>query len=216
MELLEFTDIVPSKDRIVEKMAFEEDEDIAIVTGMIEKFSAFADPKCVYDICDVTFGENVAINGVEIEFPFVKDKLAGHTCAVPYIITCGLKTDECPVELTDPLEEYVADLIKLEYLYQAVAKTKDYIKNRIFPDGMSALNPGSLQEYPITEQKNLFRMLGGEDKVRDVCGVTLAPSFLMRPIKSTSGIFFQDSSGYENCELCPRDNCPNRRKPRVI
>jgi hypothetical protein len=33
----------------------------------------------------------------------------------------------------------------------------------------------------------------------------------MLPTKSVSGIFFPTETSYENCQLCPRENCPNRR-----
>jgi len=33
------------------------------------------------------------------------------------------------------------------------------------------------------------------------------------PLKSGSGIWFPSESHYENCMLCPRTDCPNRRAP---
>ncbi len=42
-------------------------------------------------------------------------------------------------------------------------------------------------------------------------GVELTPSMLMPPAKSGSGLFFASAREYENCQLCPRTDCPNRR-----
>jgi len=41
-------------------------------------------------------------------------------------------------------------------------------------------------------------------------GVELTDSQLMKPNKSVSGFLFPSESDYENCQLCPRENCPNR------
>jgi hypothetical protein len=35
----------------------------------------------------------------------------------------------------------------------------------------------------------------------------------MVPTKSVSGILFPTEDGYANCQLCPRQACPNRRAP---
>jgi len=43
--------------------------------------------------------------------------------------------------------------------------------------------------------------------------VTLTDSFIMVPLKSASGLLFPTESTYENCQLCPREACPNRRMP---
>ena len=75
---------------------------------------------------------------------------------------------------------------------------------------ISSLNPGSLKEWPITGQVPLFELLGG---VTEDIGVVLSDSLLMSPVKSVSGIMFQSEEAYENCQLCPRENCPGRRAP---
>jgi hypothetical protein len=70
------------------------------------------------------------------------------------------------------------------------------------------MNPGSLAEWPIGEQKLLFGLLG---KVEELIGVQLTDSFLMLPIKTVSGIRFPKEGTYENCQLCPRQKCPGRK-----
>ena len=77
---------------------------------------------------------------------------------------------------------------------------------------VSRINPGSLKEWPITGQLPLFEALGG---VTADIGVSLAESMLMSPVKSVSGIMFQGDTPFENCQLCPKANCPNRRAPYV-
>jgi hypothetical protein len=70
------------------------------------------------------------------------------------------------------------------------------------------MNPGSLENWPISEQKPLFSLFGDVEKL---IGVRLSDSFLMFPIKSVSGIYFPTESSFASCQLCPREKCPNRR-----
>jgi hypothetical protein len=74
----------------------------------------------------------------------------------------------------------------------------------------AVMNPGSLANWPLEEQRLLFRLLGDP---HEAIGVQLTDSFLMVPIKSVSGLRFPTEMHYENCQLCPRDPCPGRRAP---
>ena len=128
----------------------------------------------------------------------------------PYVATCGPKMAGFGETLTDVLERYWWDIIMLDAVGQA--------RNALFKEiGQVAgyepksANPGSIGMWPISNQPALFSLIGDVDSL---IGVTVAPSFLMRPLKSVSGIFFQGSGGFtHNCCLCERENCPNRRTP---
>ena len=72
------------------------------------------------------------------------------------------------------------------------------------------MNPGPLKDWPLGEQRQLFFLFGD---VKQAIGVELTESFLMYPVKSVSGIIFPTEVNYENCQLCPRENCPGRRAP---
>ena len=71
------------------------------------------------------------------------------------------------------------------------------------------MNPGSLPDWPISQQRPLFDLVGKAAEI----GVHLTDSYLMRPLKSVSGILFATDVTYENCQLCPVERCPNRRAP---
>jgi hypothetical protein len=70
------------------------------------------------------------------------------------------------------------------------------------------MSPGSLEDWPISEQPKLFSLFG--DTERSV-GVKLTDSLLMIPRKSISGILFPSEEGFVSCRLCPRENCPSRK-----
>ncbi|MGE5222062.1 MAG: vitamin B12 dependent-methionine synthase activation domain-containing protein, partial [Omnitrophica WOR_2 bacterium] len=73
---------------------------------------------------------------------------------------------------------------------------------------LAAMNPGSLEDWPLSEQNSLFALLGD---VTETTGVRLTDSMLMQPTKSVSGIYFTSAEGFASCQLCPRQACPNRR-----
>jgi hypothetical protein len=72
------------------------------------------------------------------------------------------------------------------------------------------MNPGSLEDWPITAQPKLFQLLGDPKKS---IGVELLDSMLMLPNQTVSGIRFVSEEGFSNCELCPREHCSHRTIP---
>jgi hypothetical protein len=70
------------------------------------------------------------------------------------------------------------------------------------------MNPGSLPDWPLSEQRPLFTLLGENP---GTIGVELMDSFLMTPVKSVSGMWFPTEERFESCQLCQRHNCPGRR-----
>ena len=70
------------------------------------------------------------------------------------------------------------------------------------------MTPGSLEDWPISEQRPLFEILGD---IQDAIGVQLKDSLMMSPVQSVSGIIFPTEATFESCQLCPRENCPGRR-----
>jgi len=72
------------------------------------------------------------------------------------------------------------------------------------------MSPGSLADWPITQQTQLFTLLGD---VEGAIGVQLTDSFLMVPMKSVSGMHFPTEISFHSCSLCPRKECPGRSAP---
>jgi hypothetical protein len=87
---------------------------------------------------------------------------------------------------------------------------EDHIKQRFGFNRLSSISPGSLNEWPIGEQKKLFSILGD---VEGWIGVSLNESCLMVPRKSISGVFFPTKIPFLSCQLCPRERCPGRQAP---
>lgn len=191
-----------------------DDETYDIAVSMCREAEAVARPAAVFRALPVEeTAEGVLLAGVLLKEDFVREKLSGCDTVYPYIATCGPEAEEWSLEFEDFYEQYVADAIKLQLV--GLARTALYERVCGYlgeGEHLSSLNPGSLQEWPITGQVPLFAMLDGGG--REI-GVTLTDSMLMVPSKSVSGIFFATPDHYENCQLCPRLDCPNRRAPFI-
>lgn len=190
----------------------DDDPDLAEeALEVIREGLSFSRPKAVcvclpVEIC----GQNVNIGGISFENGFVAQKLSSSGICVPYVATCGAEVAAWAAGLSDPMHAWWAQELMLRLFSCAMRKVQTTVKSRWFPNAphVTALNPGSLEHWPISSQKDLFAMLSGGDAE---IGVELTPSMLMLPHKSGSGILFSSSREYENCELCPRTDCPNRR-----
>ncbi|MGI6176032.1 MAG: vitamin B12 dependent-methionine synthase activation domain-containing protein [Christensenellales bacterium] len=196
------------------RMEDDQDEDALKVCRMLEEALACARPKAVYCIAAIEQkGEDfVTVEGHKIFSPLVRKNLDQVSRIVPYVATCGLEVESWSKQYDgDIFEQFWADEIKKLLLYRAIRALNKEVKSKYFASGdMSAMSPGSLPEWPITRQTELFDVIGD---VGELAGVSLTDSFLMIPSKSVSGFFFSSETHYENCQLCPIPNCPNRRAP---
>ena len=115
-----------------------------------------------------------------------------------------------PEQFDGYLEQYWADTIMFLALGTAIQVVNDKIKKTLDAEIVSTMNPGSLEDWPITEQTKLFSLMKDETAA---IGIMLNESCLMRPLKSISGLSFASGEIFHNCQLCPRRDCPGRRAP---
>lgn len=195
------------------RMENAEQEDIARLSEMVAEAQRAANPKAVYAVAPIEArGETtVTIHGVTIDCPLMVKNLQNTNRVFPYVVTCGTEAEQWSKSARDFMEEYWADGIKLLLLGKAMQALKKQVKQAYAPESrLSAMNPGSIKQWPLAQQRVLFQIL---ETVEADIGVTLTDSCLMLPSKSGSGIFFAGDEQYENCSLCPILNCPNRRAP---
>ncbi len=188
-------------------------EDEKAIGAMMEECMKTANPKALYGIAAIEEkgADFVISEGVRVQSALVRQNLDQANRIIPYVATCGAEAEEWSRRYSDPLESYWADGIKMVLLGKIRQELSHRVKAEYFPGGdMSAMSPGSLAAWPITQQACIFGMFGS---VEEDIGVRLTPSFLMLPSKSCSGFFFSPKSHYENCVYCPIPNCPGRRAP---
>jgi hypothetical protein len=127
-----------------------------------------------------------------------------------YSATAGTEIENWGSSIKDMVHHFWADLIQEQALRTALQTLRAHIKSQYQTEKLSSMNPGSLADWPIQQQRPLFDLLG---KTHEALGVQLLDSYLMRPTKSVSGILFEAEKDYFNCQLCPRSDCPNRQAP---
>lgn len=194
----------------MEKLRVPEDLDEEF-RDIFDECVALADPKFCYARADVTQDETgTTIGGERFESRVMQVNFKGKDTAWPYVVTCGRELYDLAQGKDDPLEKFWVDGISEQYLYRAHGVALEEIRKAAGAEHLSSMNPGSLSDFPISQQGPLFRMLGD---VKGEIGAWITESFLILPYKSGSGIYFATDEDYVNCALCQRVGCPNRRTP---
>lgn len=210
IKLLQNIDYEINQQSMMKRLRIEEDDDIKLFNEMLDTIKSIAKPKTIFAEAYITdkFEEGVKIDNKIIECKLMRKNLEDSNRVFPYIATCGRELYNWAKTIDDFFVAYWADCIMQAYLMGAMTELKKVIKNQYGVTKLSSMNPGSLPGWPIDRQRELFELL--ENKNEDI-GVELTDSFLMIPNKSSSGILFKSKTGYSNCKLCERLNCPTRR-----
>lgn len=188
-----------------------DDVDTKKALEMLDEAIKCARPKFEYCLAAIEEkGENfVVVEGRKIISLLVRQNLDKVHRVILYVATCGTEVEHWSKKYTDMLEAFWADEIKKLLLLKSYEALKETVKKKYFAvSDMSHMSPGSLPQWPISEQEGLLALIGN---VKEDVGVVLTDSFLMVPFNSVSGFFFSSETHYENCQLCPMPNCPNRR-----
>jgi cobalamin-dependent methionine synthase I len=187
----------------------EDDDDAELFDRQRRQALDIARPKAVYErFKPETYADHVLINGERFNGEFIAEKLKGQESVIVYAATCGREIHDWASAFTDYFEQYAAETLKQFVLAMAMEALHKKAAGYFDPGkSISTLNPGSLPQLPITEQRSLFAALNTAGDI----GVVLTDSCLMVPNKSVSGIMFQTDGQFHNCQHCPRENCPGRR-----
>lgn len=189
-----------------------ESEDADRIRTFAAEALAVGKPKGLYRVVfiDERGDDFVVVGGVKFTSRVLKANLASAHRVFAYLATCGRELEDWSAEYTDVFDRFIADSIKEIALRAGLAALGEHMSTHANPGTTASMNPGSLNDWPISEQKKLFELLGDTN---EKIGVRLTDSYLMMPVKSVSGIWFSTESKFENCQLCMRENCPNRRAP---
>ncbi len=182
------------------------------IEELVEEAGRIGKPKGYYKISKVEqkVEDGVIIDGIEFRSRILRVNLDSVDKVFPFIATCGNELEMWSRKFNDILETYWIDMIKESAFLCGYNALKALLQNEDYADSVCTMNPGSLEDWPMSAQTKLFELLGNPT---DIIGVKLSDSFLMSPIKSVSGIWFPSQVKYENCQLCSRENCQNRRAP---
>jgi hypothetical protein len=149
----------------------------------------------------------VIVEGVMFSSKVLATNLARSLGVFPFAATCGEELENWSEGLSGA-DKIFADAIMGMGLWQVVKALDQEIIKRHGPGNVCMMNPGSLPDWPLSEQTNLFSLLGD---TKDEIGLELLENLFMRPKMSASGIKFYAEFQYENCMLCDKKDCPGRR-----
>ena len=183
----------------------------------LEDFAEFCDemvsigrPKAFYKVAFIEANDSssVVIDGIRFDSRVLCVNLAEVHRVFVYLATCGEELAERRANEMDILRQFWADAVMEAALKAAMSELQKDMTARYQVSKTASMNPGSLTDWPITQQKPFFELLGA---AANRTGVRLTESMLMVPAKSTTGLYFETDRDFVNCQLCPRRTCPNRR-----
>ncbi len=189
-----------------------------IVRNLTDAATPIARPKAVYKVSyvDKKKEDSLEIDGVEFTSRVLRINLENLNRVFPYVATCGRDLETIEIPSDEPMMSFCLEAIKMSALTAARFYLFDHLEKKYALGKTAHMNPGSLEDWPITQQTSLFSLFGD---VEQLIGVRLTPQYVMRPLKSVSGICFPTEVTFESCQLCPRENCPGRRSaydPEVV
>ena len=191
--------------RIKEGNAMEKD-----LVGFTAEAETIARPKALYRVVyfDTHDDNQVVIDGISLKSHILKINIQEAHRVFPFVATCGTEIEAWSQSHDDVLKRFWAESIKGLALRAVFGFLDNHLKEQYDLGQTARMTPGSLQDWPIQEQRPLFTILG---ELTSQIGVEINESMLMSPVYSVSGILFPTEVKYENCQLCPREKCPGRR-----
>ena len=210
MEILNNIPVSLPDDEIRRKLHIQRDSQWDEAQTLIATARSFIAARAVYKVCyiDEKLKDALVIDGVRFTSRVMRKNLDEVGRVFPYVITIGDELTKKAREFNDILKQYYFDIIGNVALTKAREHLEQRLRARYGLDGMSRMSPGSLNDWPIEQQRPFFSLF---ENVEAAIGVKLAKNLLMLPQKSISGIYFPTEVSFYSCQLCPRERCPSRQ-----
>jgi len=202
-------------DKVLSRLnAGSKEKHVQPLEKLVAKIDGKINPVLLYRECSVKAVDNssVLIDGVRFQSRILRVNLEKTKNAFPYILTCGKAFEDLSSSLEDMLDRYYLEEIANVVLSEAQAYFLDYLGKNYGLENVSKMNPGSLPDWPLEQQKPLFSLFDKSPELASI-QVRLEENMLMTPLKSLSGIAFPSDGHFENCQMCPQENCPGRKEP---
>lgn len=182
------------------------------VAPLLERVRPLLAPQALYRELTVQHKEETAVVLAGIRFcsRLLRENLDQAERVFPFLATCGPDIDAAARHSDDPWRQYCLETVQTITLRQTVDVVREHLQATYSIERLSMMNPGSLDDWPLSEQAKLFALFG--EAPRQI-GVALTAHNLMTPLKSLSGLMFPSDAGFVNCQLCPRSSCPARVAP---
>lgn len=152
--------------------------------------------------------ENTRVGQATFRSAHFRNKTAKLERIFPYICTEGLELADWGGQFEDPLDLEISRAIRYMILKSCERRIDERLRETFAIPLLSTMNPGSLVDWEHGELRKLYDLFG---ELPTEVPVTLPETLFMQPDYSTSGVFFESEKKFYNCQLCPRDGCPNRK-----
>lgn len=182
------------------------------IQELIETAESLVRPKACYEVVYISEKgkDKVKIDGITFSSRVLRKNLDKVERIFPYIITIGKPLEDKASSFNDLLKQYYLESMGDMALGLIEKYLEKHLKKHYGLEKLSSMSPGSLEDWPVTEQKPLFSLFRTE---KDLIGVKLTEYMLMIPRKSISGIYFPTEVTFFSCQLCSRERCPARSAP---
>ena len=180
------------------------------VRESIEAVKPVARPKVLYKTSYIERrgDDSLVIDGAEFKSRILMINTEKAERVFPYVATAGRELESITVPKDDFMKTFCVDAVKELVLVAAIGHFERRLAEMYALGPMAHMNPGSLNDWPVSEQPKLFGLFGN---VEEFIGVRLRDSHLMDPLKSVSGIYFPTEVDFRSCMLCSRHSCIRRR-----
>ncbi len=176
----------------------------------VEQAKELIHPRAIFGKANVSIIDDtkVMIEDQEFTSRILRVNLDSCKIVYPFIATIGPELETLAAKQERLTKKFFLETAGDYVLTNSIWQIEKKVKEKFSITRNSTMTPGSLENWPITQQVPLFNLFGeGLKKV----GVELTSSMLMKPRKSISGISFESDRLFINCQLCQRDRCPGRR-----
>ena len=210
MPILDDIQIKINADLVGKRLHLKRDKDLEAVQDLIRDAEPWVEPKVLYKVSYIEkkLDDGVVIEDLQLISSVLRKNLDEVERVFPFVITIGKTFGENMDACDDLLAKFYLDTIGNVALNQVRLAFKDHLKQKYAIKKTAFMEPGSLANWPIEQQKPLFTLLGN---VQKSIGVRLTDSLLMLPAKSISGIYFPTETSFLSCQLCPKERCESRR-----
>jgi len=210
MEILENIPVSLDLGEIRRRLHMELRGDWSQVQTVVKAAQPLIRARAVYKVCyiEAKLEDAIVIDGISLTSRVLRKNLDNVERVFPYVVTIGNKLEEKARACNNLLKKFYLDTIGNVALVTVRRYLEDRLRSRYGLDGMSCMTPGSLEAWPIKEQRPLFSILGD---VETSIGVRLTEILFMIPGKSLSGIYFPKEIPFHSCQICPRKDCISRK-----
>jgi hypothetical protein len=211
--ILDKIEFEPNLDTLFHKLRIKKGgSQEELVLRLVEESIKIARPKVIYILAGIEekFENGIVLDGIRFTSKVMRVNLDEIHRAFPYIRTCGRELYDWKESKEEMLDKFYAEEISQMALESAGDFLTSHLEKKFGVGKTASMNPGSLDDWPLSEQIPLFQLLGDPMKA---IGVELLESMLMIPNQSVSGIRFETEENFTSCQLCPREICAYREAP---